>query len=258
MSKLVIEDYKDHRGKKAKKGILSDVTLLYTKIQNGGLKYKSKEKEFACAAVVDEDTADQYEDLFTQNKAKTIKTSEFEKKYKTEPPFPKNKKQYVINLHTSYYVNKSYKNKEGEVYLEKGSPIPYDWPNRPKVYAPNPDGEGVVDITRKSLVGNGSKGSIAFTIMQGDDKDYPYLADVLVTDLVEYEADSTVNSSFGTVAGGLDTPKPEEIEPEDKFCPEDGEGGSDFDEESQESEGDKPDLDETESESGPFDDDTPF
>lgn len=178
--------------KKESKGYVRGVTLGFVKIQNPVLKYQSKtDKEYSVDLIVSEDVADEWEELFPKNGVRKIKTEDFESIYKCPPPFPKEKKQFVLKVRTDAL----FKGDVGE--YKEGDLVPYSFTSRPKVYIPSPSGK-VEDVTMEKLVGNGSVGDVSFRIMSNDYGDFPKLSAVLVKELVKYEAKGS-SSDFGEV-----------------------------------------------------------
>ena len=57
-------------------------TLVFITIQTPQAKYQSTEKEFKAGVVVDEDTADAWNERFPKQQAKVVKTSDFKDTYK--------------------------------------------------------------------------------------------------------------------------------------------------------------------------------
>lgn len=143
-----MKEFKDDKNK-VSGVILENVHLAYVNLFRSSFKYESDtEKEFSVLAIVDEDTADDYEERFPKASVKSIKTADFEEKYKFAPPFPEEKKQFVIKVGAKAQG----KDKEsGELY-----DMPYYWATRPKVY--HRDNEAILDITmdEEKQVGNGS------------------------------------------------------------------------------------------------------
>jgi len=183
------------------KGRINNVIFYYTKLQDGSYKYQSKtEKEFTVDCVVDKATAKSFKKIFPKNGYREIETDEFQDKFKTAPPFPDEDEQYVVKLKTDAQMRRDVPKHN----LVAGDLIPYEWNTRPKVFEPSDDGKGVVDITMLKLVGNGSKGDVAFTIMENSYGQFPKLSGILVKELVEYVgSNSTGDSDFGSVVGGL-------------------------------------------------------
>lgn len=146
-------------------------TLVYVSVQTPTKKYGSEtEKEYKAGVVVDEDTADAWEEMFPKQAAKAIKTSEFEDFAKIKPVFPDAKKQYIITLKKpAQYAN--------------GNPIPQQY--TPKVFLR--DNDAALDITESALPANGSKGVLSFETAENKYGTFAKLKNVLVTDLIEYK-----------------------------------------------------------------------
>lgn len=158
-------------------------TLVYVQLQEPVKAYikpgaPSKPDEWKAAVVLtDEDYADALEDyareLDTQISLKKVKAVEFEEKYKCKVPEGAGKNVWVLTLRKSTELGKT------------GKPVPPQY--QPKVYLK--EGKVLKDVTATHLVGNGSKGAISvnrFDRSAGGSS--LYLQNVLVTDLVEYEA----------------------------------------------------------------------
>lgn len=158
-------------------------TLVYVQLQEPVKAYvkpgaPAKPDEWKAAVVLtDEDYADALEDyareLDTQISLKKVKAVEFEEKYKCEVPEGAGKNVWVLTLRKSTELGKT------------GKPVPPQY--QPKVYLK--EGKVLKDVTATHLVGNGSKGAISvnrFDRSAGGSS--LYLQNVLVTDLVEYEA----------------------------------------------------------------------
>ena len=145
-------------------------TLVFVSIQTPQTKYQSTEKEYKAGVVVDEDTADAWNEMFPKQAAKVVKTSDFKDTYKIDAPFPNEKKQYVITL------------KKPAQYAD-GSPLP-------KLYQPRvllADGKQAIDVTDTMLPANGSKGKISFESRENSYGTFAKLRNVLVTDMIEYK-----------------------------------------------------------------------
>lgn len=159
--------------------------LVFTCIQEPTKKYQSTEKEWKVGVVVDEDTADDWNDRYEKQPAKIVKTAEFEKIYKIKPVFPKAKKQYIITI-------------KKDQLLANGEPVPEYY--FPKVFERSAASGKLREITQEKLVGNGSVGTVSFEEWGNDYGDFARLKNVLVDDLVEYERDDNVaGSEFGDV-----------------------------------------------------------
>ena len=156
-------------------------TLLYVQVQEPTVCYeKEKGKEWKSSIAVDEDTADLWNELYTKQAAKVVKTSDFEGLYKTSPPFPDAKKQYVITLRKN-------------TLLANGKDVPDLYACKVLLKTP----EGNKDITQTTLIGNGSKGMISVEHYDAKLGAVARLKNILVTELVEYtKPDNAVGSEF--------------------------------------------------------------
>lgn len=159
--------------------------FLYVKLQKPVLQYESKtEYEYVVDCVVDEDTADAFEDCADKFSVKKIKTAIFEKTFDVAPPFPEQKNQYKLKLRAySHYPS--------------GDLVPYEYGTRPKVYVPN--GKLVTDVTLTYLVGNGSMGDLSFQISKSEFGSSAKVTGILVKDLIVYESNEGM-SAFGEVS----------------------------------------------------------
>jgi hypothetical protein len=174
-------------------------TLVYVQVQKPvDCFVKDKGQEFKASIVVDEETADSWNELYPKQPAKVVKTSEFEASFKIPPPLPSEKKQYVITLRKN-------------TKLSNGEPVPEKY--IPKLF--QRDKEGVLqDITQSVLPANGSKGALAVEHYDGKMGPVARLKNVLVTDLIEYQKqDSDGDTGFD------DSPAPAPVRTEAKPKP---------------------------------------
>lgn len=192
MSTMVIETVKGKTTGKV------EGTFLYVKLQTGTYKYQSKNKEYTIDLVVDKATSKDFKKNFPKNRCKEYDNEEFVQKFKIDPPYPKQDEQFVIKIAADAYL-KADSPKSG---LNEGDDIPYSWSTRPKAFVPVEDGK-VKDITLTTLVGNGSKGVVAFSVTKNDFGTFPQLAGILINELVEYEGGSETSCVFGSVLGGF-------------------------------------------------------
>lgn len=173
--------------KKNKKGevtsaVLENVALFYTKVQSPQAIYEQRKMskpnkfEYSVNAVVTEEIADEFDEMFEKQTSKKYTNAKFREKFKLEEddklPFPKAKKQFVLSLKQA-------------AQKADGSKLPKSL--RPRVVELDEDGKPV-DITKKKLVGNGSVGDILLRVNTNDFGTFAYLSIVKVTDLLEYEA----------------------------------------------------------------------
>lgn len=157
-------------------------TLVYVCIQTPNKKYQSEEKEFSVGVVVDEDTADNWNEQFPKQPAKVVKTSDFKDEYKIDAPFPSEKKQYVIRL------------KKPAQYAD-GNPLPDQY--KPKVFVRNGDGD-LEDVTMSVLPANGSVGVVSYEVKENSYGSFAKLRNVLVEEMIEYKkAGADPASDFG-------------------------------------------------------------
>ena len=161
-------------------------TLVFVTVQTPQTKYQSTDKEFKVGIVVDEDTADSWNERFPKQTAKVVKTSDFKETYKIDPVFPDEKKQYVITI------------KKPASYKD-GKELPEMY--RPKVLLQ--DGKTAIDVTKTTLPANGSKGKVSFEENNNDFGTFSRLRNVLVTEMIEYKkGGSNVGDDFGLEVQG--------------------------------------------------------
>ena len=174
-------------------------TLVYVQVQKPvDCFVKDKGQEFKASIVVDEETADSWNELYPKQPAKVVKTSEFEASFKIPPPLPSEKKQYVITLRKN-------------TKLSNGEPVPEKY--IPKLFQRDEDGV-LQDITQSVLPANGSKGALAVEHYDGKMGPVARLKNVLVTDLIEYQKqDSDGDTGFD------DSPSPAPVRTEAKVKP---------------------------------------
>lgn len=174
-------------------------TLVYVQVDTPKKCYvESKGKEWKCSVVVDEDTADAWDEEYPKQSAKQVKTSDFESIYKIAPPFPDQRKQYIITLRKN-------------TKLANGNDVPAQY--QPKVFKKE-DG-AMLNITKDVLVANGSKGVVSVEVYEGKLGVVGRLKNVLVTELIEYTKKS--GGSEGDEFGLPVKQEPNEFEePEEK------------------------------------------
>jgi len=162
--------------------------LVFVSVQQPTTKYQSTDKEYKASVVVDEDTADAWNEMFGKQPAKVVKTTDFKDTYKIDAPFPNEKKQYVINL------------KKPAQYAD-GNPLPKQY--QPKVFLQN--GNTATDVTDTQLPANGSYGKISFESRSNDFGTFAKLKNVLVSTMIEYKKSGGSGASdFGLVATGVE------------------------------------------------------
>ena len=97
--------------------------------------------------MVDKKTAKEWNKRFSKQKAKEMDNAEFESIYKIQPPVYGQDEQYVIKISQNTHTADGKEMYQPKVYQDIG-------------------GNNVVDITNTKLVGNGSKGSVSYTVVE--------------------------------------------------------------------------------------------
>ena len=143
-------------------------TLLYVCIQQPTKKYESDETEWKVSLVVDKKQAKEWNKRFSKQKAKEIDNAEFENVYKIAPPVVEQDEQYVIKISQNTHTSDGKEMYQPKVYKDIGA-------------------NNVIDITNTKLVGNGSKGSVSYTVVENKFGTFAKLNALLVTDLIEYQ-----------------------------------------------------------------------
>lgn len=151
-------------------------TLLYVCIQQPTKKYESDETEWKVSLVVDKKQAKEWNKRFSKQKAKEIDNAEFESIYKIAPPVVEQDEQYVIKISQNTHTSDGKEMYQPKVYEDIGA-------------------NNVIDITNTKLVGNGSKGSVCYTVVENKFGTFAKLNALLVTDLIEYQ--KTGSNPFG-------------------------------------------------------------
>lgn len=185
MSEFVLNEASDNG---FQDGFINGVTFLYVCIQDAKTKWKSEELEYSVKCVVDKATGKAFKKTYPKNGVKEVDNEEFESTYSIGLPFPNQEEQYIITLKTS-------------ATDKNGALLQHGAFKRPKVYVPNGKG-GVKDITRETLIANGSKGDVNFWVSTSEFGQFPKLAAILVSDLIPYEKKASAGSAWGAVEGG--------------------------------------------------------
>ena len=178
--------------------IISDVTFYYTCVKrpvpiydDRKLPYEKARKEYKTTIAVDEDTADQWDEIFGKQPSQKHNNAKFMEHYKLESeeelPVADAKKQFTIK------VTQKAQNKDGNPINPKAVP---------KVL--KVEGKKGIEIGRSTNVGNGSKGTLIVRVMSNDYGTFSYLDTVAITSLVEYDDDSGAVSKGTLDALGLD------------------------------------------------------
>lgn len=174
------------------KGRIEDATLLYTQMQEGELAFGSEtDRQLSVQVAVTEDTAKNWKATFPKNGYREVPNDQFEKTYKTEPPYPAEENQHVLKLKS----RATYREDDPEREIKAGDVIPYETKSRPKLYEVV-DGKPQ-DITQTTQPANGSRGIVAFRATSNKFGEFPVLSGVLVTELIEAEQQASIASDFG-------------------------------------------------------------
>lgn len=145
-------------------------TLVYVQLDTPKPCFDAeKGTEYKASIVVTEDDADEWNEAYPKQKAKEVKTSEFETVYKVAAPFPDQRKQYIITLRKN-------------TKLANGNPVPPQY--TPKVFQQK--GKTLVEITSTVLVANGSTGQMSVDHYDAKMGPVARLKNVKVDDLIEY------------------------------------------------------------------------
>lgn len=158
-------------------GILKDVFFFYTKIQTPGKKFETEETEWTTTLAISKETADMLKKEFPKKKPTQIDNDEFKEKFKIDPPFPDQTSQYLYKL-------------QRNTVRADGTPV--DESKAPKVLFTGPDGV-TRNITKRVLVGNGSKGNAYYFVSESKFGRFPKLQNILLTKLVPYERPTVDN-----------------------------------------------------------------
>lgn len=195
--------------------IIKDVTFYYTCVKrpvpifdDRKLSYEKARKEYKTTIAVNEDVADQWDEIFSKQPSQKWANAKFMENYKLEDaselPFPDEKKQFTIKV-----TQKAQK--------KDGSPI--DPRSVPKVL--KVEGKKGVDIGRKVNVGNGSKGTLIVRVLSNDYGTFSYLDTMAIMHLVEYEDSGNGAISKGAMdALGLDDVEIDDTPIEESKAPE--------------------------------------
>lgn len=160
-------------------------TLVYVQVDQPKPCYvEEKGHEWKASIVVDEETADIWDEAFPKQTAKQVKTADFEGIYKIPAPFVDQRKQYIITLRKN-------------TKLGNGNDVPLQY--QPKVFQKK--GNTLVDITKTILVANGSIGQMSVEVYDGKMGSFARLKNVMVTDLIEYVKKDSAGEDAGSEFG---------------------------------------------------------
>jgi hypothetical protein len=148
--------------------VVNNVFFAYTKIMNPVPAINKENSEVSVVIIMDEDTSDDWNEKNEGHLTKSLKNEAFTEKYKIEPPFPNQKKQYVVNVK--------------KMHSKGGVELPEKF--RPRVFQVI-DGKNV-DVTFIKEIGNGSRGKLSYSTYSNSFGTHVQLDSILVEDLVEY------------------------------------------------------------------------
>jgi hypothetical protein len=149
-------------------------TLVFVQMQKPTDCYVAeKGKEWKASIVVDEETADLWDEAYPKQSAKAVKNDQFEAIYRIPPVYVDQRKQHIITLRKN-------------TVLANGEPVPSKYV--PKVL--QKQGNTLVDITNSILPANGSTGVVSVDHYEGKMGPVARLKNVLVKELIEYEGNS--------------------------------------------------------------------
>ncbi len=185
---------------KSNYGVLEGV-FVYAKVGQPDTKYQSTEKEWSIEVIVDEETADAWDEQFKKQPAKKIKASDFEGKYKIPLPdrFAGMKSVYGIKV-------KRQATNDG---------VPVEENFRPKVYLDDAEGNRT-EIGQSRLIANGSFGKVSYYISTNDFGTFARLQNVLMEEdnFKEYESSGggKAGDEFGSKPVKTEAPRKEVLE----------------------------------------------
>lgn len=160
--------------KETMSNVISGV-FCYAVVTEPRNKYQSEEKEYSIDIVVDEETFDNFGDSYPKQKGKSVKTSEFKEIYKIDPPFPGEKKQYILKLKKAA----TFKDRTtGETKMLAKPQVLLKKNNKATMMPEN------------ILIGNGSTGKVSFEEKENSYGTFAKLKAVLVENLIEYKSAS--------------------------------------------------------------------
>jgi hypothetical protein len=169
---------------------VNNVYFAFCKIMNPVEAINKANTEVSVSVVMDEDTADSWNETNPNNLYKSMKNDAFVEKYKFEAPFSNQKKQFVVTVK--------------KMFSKDGVELPVKF--RSRVFQVI-DGKNV-DVTFLSYVGNGSRGKLSYSTYENKYGKFAQLDAILVEDMVEYiakdEEGSGGNGSTGSDFGDVE------------------------------------------------------
>ena len=151
---------------------INNVFFAYCKMQSPVAAINKANTEVSVNCILSEDDADEWSENCPNNPVKSYKNEAFKEKFKMEPPFTNQKKQFVISV-------KKMISKNGVDLPEKFRPRVFELVNGEKV-----------DCTMSKLVANSSRGKLAYSTYAAPTpegtKITAQLVAILVEDMIEY------------------------------------------------------------------------
>ena len=176
-------------------------TFVYAKVGQPDTKYQSTEKEWSIEVIVDEDTADAWNEQFKKQPAKKIKASEFEAKYKIPVPSELKNEKNVFGIKLKRQAT--------------NDGVPVDEQFRPKVFVDDSEGTRT-EIGQSRLIANGSFGKVSYYISTNDFGTFARLQNVLMEEdnFKEYESSggNKAGDEFGSKPVKVEAPRKEVLE----------------------------------------------
>jgi len=177
--------------------IVKDALAFYCKIQKPSPIYEERtmhnptQFEYTIDLLVNEDVADEWDEVFAKQPSKKMSAAIFKEKFKLEDESvlddPNAKKFYLIK------AKQAAQKKDGSQMHPK---------MRPRV-AQVVDGKPV-DITFSELVGNGSSVDVLLNINQNDFGTFSYLSRVKVNSLISYESGGSDKEEEAFLGGTME------------------------------------------------------
>lgn len=164
---------------------VNNVYFAFCKIQSPVEAINKANTELSVSVVMDEDTADAWNEANPNNLYKSLKNDAFVEKYKFEPPFKDQKKQFVVTVK--------------KMFSKDGVELPVKF--RSRVFQVI-DGKNV-DVTFEKLVGNGSRGKLSYSTYTNSFGQFAQLDAILVEDMIEYVSAATDSPSAGSDFGDV-------------------------------------------------------
>jgi len=176
-------------------------TFVYAKVGQPDTKYQSTEKEWSIEVIVDEDTADAWDEQFKKQPAKKIKASEFEAKYKIPVPESLKGEKNVFGIKLKRQAT--------------NDGVAIDDQFRPKVFVDDSEGTRT-EIGQSRLIANGSFGKVSYYISTNDFGTFARLQNVLMEgdNFKEYESSGggKAGDEFGSKPVKTEAPRKEVLE----------------------------------------------